>query len=287
MQGPPAACDLARLARQVICTCRSRGSHDAHQITYACRRRTGPRILRAAAAAVVSFLHYPSQSQRPACTPDLCMDGLLRQNALLCPWMVHLMKSIPDQCQCRCRCSRVKEKPPTTCRVGQNLLVHLATRQGNPVIRCSCHRCRHKFNPRRPTFPYHTHTHSHSHSNQRDCLQDHPGSIACQQSTQITRDASVEGGLSRIASVQPQLFAHQRRGLVMCQRATSNGPNERAEHITARKSPVDAAACCGCCDSSSSHLPPRPCPPARPPENSRPDKAGRQADWPWQRSAAG
>lgn len=47
---PPAAYDLACLARQVICTCRPRGSHDAHQITYACRRRTGPRILRPAAA---------------------------------------------------------------------------------------------------------------------------------------------------------------------------------------------------------------------------------------------
>lgn len=68
---PPATCDLARLARQVICTCRSRGSHDAHQITYACRRRTGPRILRAAAAAVLfsSLSFSVSTASMHACPP--------------------------------------------------------------------------------------------------------------------------------------------------------------------------------------------------------------------------
>lgn len=154
-----------------------------------------------------------------------------------------------------------------------------STRQGNPEIRCSCHHCRHKIIPFGPRSlsPAHTlgHRHSHSHSHQRDCCQDHPGSISRQQSTQITRAASVEGGLSRIASVQPQLFAHQRRGLVMCPEGNIQWTERPSKKIIARKFTIAAAAV---------PYPPLPLPPpfllprgppACPPQKSR---QARQAD---------
>lgn len=197
---------------------------------------------------------------------------------------MHLLKSIPDQC----RCSHVRESPRKTCRAGQNQPAHPATRQGNPVIRCSCHLCRHKFSPRWPTLPItHTHTFARSLPHTRtDCLQDHPGSIDGRQSTQITRAASVEGGSRELRLSNPNSLLINVEGS-SC--ARQQRPMVRTIEQAYHRSRIPHFCCCS---SSFPDLPPLPRPPACPAEISRQtsqpaSQTGSQTGRPWRRSAAG